>query len=93
MLFIKVPHLKNDWVSMAMLSAVTTAAYGLFGYLAEVMEKIEEFVVLNSYDNSVIHITIDANINSFSNIIFIFLAQFGVLYIIRVVVNKNRRSK
>lgn len=90
-LYIKLPHLKNDWVTMAMLSANTALAYGIFGYLTTVLDKIDKFVKLNSYSNGVVQITIDANITSVSNVIFILLAQFGVLYIIRVI--QNRRKK
>lgn len=89
-LYIKLPHLKNDWVAMAMLSAITALAYGIFGYLTTVLDKIDKFVELNSYSNGVVQITIDANITSVSNVIFILLAQFGVLYIIRVIQNRRK---
>lgn len=89
-MYMKKTKIKNDWIKISVLSAITGLFYAFFGYYAEHLDKINGFVVRNVYENETIHINIDSNIASISNIIFVVLSQFCVLYIVRMIINKEK---
>ena len=79
-------------VTIAILVVITTIAYILFGIFSLMAGRIQTFANNNSYYDENVMVSINENINSVSNIVFVLLIQLGFMFLTKYLSEKNKKS-
>lgn len=80
-------------ITITFLSILTTIAYIIFGFFSLRSGRIQIFANNNSYYDDNVSVSINENINSVSNIVFVLLIQFSFMALARFFYEKNKKSK
>lgn len=80
-------------LTMLLYSGMTTLAYIVLGFVGTHTGFIQEFAVRNSYSDGNVTVSISENIDSVSNIIFILLLQFCVMYFVKYMKDRQNHHR
>lgn len=93
MLFLKGDKIAgNSFLTISILTIITTASYALFGLLTTMNGAMSAFAERNSYSDGNVTIAINENSNSFSNILFIILIQGCVMFFVKFMQDRRLKS-
>lgn len=78
--------------SAAIMAGITTAGYYIFGRLLMNSPYFEDFIASGTSQLGELQVSIASNLVSIGQLVFVFLLNFGLLYLVQIMTKNNNKG-